>query len=222
MTKSVIIIGSSGHSKVVIDIIENDSNYTIVGLIDDFKRAGEVINKYETLGKLSDINKLFKEYNTRNIFIAIGDNYSRYKVYKSITEIAEKPNFINVIHKSSIILTNIKKNDGIFIGANTVINIDSKVSKHTLINTSAIIEHDAFIGAFSSLGPNSVIAGASRIGFCSSIGLSAGVLEKRAIGDNTVIGAGAIVTKDIESKVVAIGIPARVVRNREVNDKYLL
>lgn len=42
---------------------------------------------------------------------------------------------------------------------------------------------------------------------------------KNAIGDNTVIGAGSVVTKDIPANVVAVGNPCHVLRPISEHDK---
>ncbi|MDE7062278.1 MAG: hypothetical protein K2O73_03420, partial [Lachnospiraceae bacterium] len=39
------------------------------------------------------------------------------------------------------------------------------------------------------------------------------------IGDNTVIGAGSVVTKDIPANVVAVGNPCRVMRDIDEHDR---
>ena len=40
------------------------------------------------------------------------------------------------------------------------------------------------------------------------------------IGDNTVIGAGSVVTKNIPSDVIAVGVPCKVLRKITEEDKY--
>lgn len=51
------------------------------------------------------------------------------------------------------------------------------------------------------------------------IGANATILPGVTIGDNTVIGAGAVVSRDIPANVVAMGVPCRVVREIGEHDK---
>ena len=46
------------------------------------------------------------------------------------------------------------------------------------------------------------------------IGANAVVLPGVTIGDNVIVGAGAVVTRDIPANVVAVGNPARVLRDK--------
>lgn len=56
-----------------------------------------------------------------------------------------------------------------------------------------------------------------RIGSGCWIGAGVNILPGITIGDNTVVGAGAVVTKDLPANVVAVGNPCRVLR--EINDR---
>lgn len=51
-----------------------------------------------------------------------------------------------------------------------------------------------------------------HIGRNCRIGAGAIILLDVTIGDNTVVGAGGVVTKDLPSDVVAVGNPCRVLR----------
>ena len=51
------------------------------------------------------------------------------------------------------------------------------------------------------------------------IGAGVKVMPGVTIGDNTVIGAGSVVTKDIPSNVVAVGVPCKVLREINEHDK---
>jgi len=83
-SNNIVVIGSSGHAKVVIDIIEKEDKYSIVGLIDTFKEIGETSFGYRILGSEQSLPKLFQSYNLCGGFIAIGDNWQRYLMAKKI------------------------------------------------------------------------------------------------------------------------------------------
>ena len=94
-----------------------------------------------------------------------------------------------------------------------------------------------YIGDCTMLGPNVVIATAGhpidpelrgkglqynlpvRIGRNCWLGAGVIVMPGVTIGDNTVIGAGSVVTKDIPASVVAVGNPCRVLRQVGEHDK---
>lgn len=59
-----------------------------------------------------------------------------------------------------------------------------------------------------------------KVGSNVWIGASSTVLAGVIIGDNSVIGAGSVVTKDIPPNVVAVGVPCKVLRNITEEDKF--
>ena len=101
-------------------------------------------------------------------------------------------------------------------------------------NFTAVDDTHIYVGDYTMFGPNVILASAGHpilpklrtqayqynmpvhIGKNCWLGAGVIVLPGVTIGDNTVIGAGSVVTKDIPSNVVAVGNPCRVLR--EIND----
>ena len=113
--ENILIIGSSGHAKVIIDIVEKQNLYKIIGLLDKFKKLGEKTLNYNILGSEDDIPKLMLEYNITGIIVAIGDNFVRSKVVSNVKTIAPNIKFVTAIHPNS----SIGKNSN--VGPGTVI-----------------------------------------------------------------------------------------------------
>jgi acetyltransferase-like isoleucine patch superfamily enzyme len=111
---------------------------------------------------------------------------------------------------------------GVKIGKNV------KVSSHTFICEGVTIEDDVFVGHNVSFindkYPRSTTGGGAlqteadwkvvptTVKKGASIGTSSTILCGVTIGENAIIGAGSVVTKDIPANVVAAGVPARVRR----------
>ena len=115
----------------------------------------------------------------------------------------------------------------VYLGKNVYINAGVKLVDDTYI----------YVGDYTMMGPNVVIATAGhpidptlrekglqynqpvRIGRNCWLGAGVIVMPGVTIGDNSVIGAGSIVTKDIPANVVAVGNPCRVLRPIGEHDK---
>lgn len=115
----------------------------------------------------------------------------------------------------------------VHLGSNVYANAGLKLVDDTHI----------YIGDCTMLGPNVVIATAGhpidpelrsrglqynmpvRIGRNCWLGAGVIVMPGVTIGDDTVIGAGSVVTKDIPSGVVAVGNPCRVLRKVGERDR---
>ena len=104
-------------------------------------------------------------------------------------------------------------------------------------NFTAVDDTHIYVGDYTMFGPNVILATAGHpflpklrleayqynmpvhIGKNCWLGAGVIVLPGVTIGDNTVIGAGSVVTKDIPSNVVAVGNPCRVLREINEHDK---
>jgi len=217
----ILVVGASGHAKVIIDIIERQNEYKIVGLIDSFKEIGETIYDYQVLGTEKDLPQLIETHNIHGGIIAIGDNWTRMNIYNDIAAHTKNFNFIKAIHPNAVIGKNVSIGSGTVIMAGVVINSDAKIGKQCIINTKSSVGHDAVLKNFSSVAPGVSIGGDVKIGKCSAISLGANIIERVKIGKHTVIGAGALVNKDIASNKVAYGVPAKEAKKRNLHEKYL-
>ncbi|MBS4218995.1 acetyltransferase [Bacillus sp. FJAT-49711] len=216
---NIVVFGSGGHSKVVIDIIERAGKYNILGLIDPYKKVGTRIMDYEILGN----DEAILEIGDMVVggIVAIADNWQRYKIVKRITYINPYFKYIKAIHPSAQIGRNVTLGNGTAVMANTIINSNTKIDNHCIINTKASLDHDCQIGEYVTLAPGVTVAGGVSVGNHSVISIGANVIHNRTIGVHTVIGAGSTVLHDFDSYVVAYGTPARVIRGRAEGEEYL-
>lgn len=219
--KSVIIIGSSGLSKIVIDIFEKMGNYQILGLLDDFRKKGEETFGYKVLGKIRDLPDLLSDNKNCAISIAIGDNWDRQKVFIQLSEMISDIDFVTAIHPSSVIGKNVKIGKGVIIMAGAVINCDTYIADFAVINVKASISHDSQMLKFSSLGPNVSTGGYVTVGEFSAICIGATIKDRVKVGNHSIVGAGALLLKDCEDNTVMYGVPAIKIRSREIGEKYL-
>lgn len=126
--------------------------------------------------------------------------------------------FDRLIHPTAVLGSNARVGEGAIINVNATVGPNAVVGDFCVINRCASIGHETKTGRHSLLGPNAVVAGAVTIGECSTIAIRATVIDRIEIGEWTVIGAGALVTKDIPSRVIAYGVPARVIRENPEAD----
>ncbi|CAH8286173.1 sugar O-acyltransferase (sialic acid O-acetyltransferase NeuD family) [Mariniflexile fucanivorans] len=218
---NIVIIGASGHAKVIIDIIERLNTCHIVGLIDSFKPKGTKMFNYTIIGKESDLLTLTKEYDFNLGIIAIGDNWIRKTLHNRIHTICPEFDFISVIHPNAVIGKNVKIGKGSTIMAGAIVNSDAKIGKFCIVNTKASLGHDSSINDYTSLAPNTTIGGNVKIGTCSAICLSASVIQDLTIGKHTIVGAAALVIKNVGDFKMVYGIPAKVVKTISKGEKYL-
>ena len=219
--QNIVVVGSGGYAKVIIDIIEKTSAAKIVGLIDSHKPKGRGVLGRMILGTECDLPQLTKTLNIHGCILAIGDNHMRQAMKTKIDCLNLNLQHINAIHPTVAIACDVNIGQGTVIMANTNIGSSSQIGEFCILNTNSSLDHDGTMGNFSSLAPGVVAGGGVQIGTHSAIGLGANILHGVSIGENSVIGAGSLVNKNIDSFVVAYGQPCQYVRDRKSEDAYL-
>jgi len=102
---------------------------------------------------------------------------------------------------------------GLYVNSGCSLGAASRFDTFVFINRGASVGHHVELGAFASIGPGAVIAGQVRMGKGAVVGAGAVVLPGLTIGDNAVVGAGSVVTKSVPDHCLALGNPARIVRD---------
>lgn len=206
----VVIIGASGHSKVIIDILQLNG-FTTVGLIDDVNISsfGQTVMDIPIIGGSDKLNGLLKS-GVSNAFVAFGNNKARVEVGERLLLMGFK--LLKAIHPRAIIADSSIIGEGTTVIAGAVINSNVKIGKHVIINTGSTIDHDCVISDGVHISPGVNLAGTVKVGEKTHIGVGATVIEKINIASNSIIGAGAVVVRDIEEGVIAYGVPAKTKR----------
>ena len=219
--KNIVLIGGGNQAHYTIDIIEKEGKYNIVGIIDSVHEIGNNRFGYTILGRQENLKEIIYQYDVYGGVISIGDNWSRYIVHKQICELIPNFKFVNAIHPSVIIGNTTDMGIGIVAMAGCIFNPMSKIGNFTFFATGAQVEHDSEICDFASISAGSITGGYVKIGKFSAITMGVTVIDRLEIGENTVIGSGSLVTKSVPSNVLAYGNPLKIIRTREIGEKFL-
>lgn len=207
--KNLIIIGAGAHCKVVLDIISENLEYQVVGLIDNDQKK-ELLG-IPVIGNDNDLLK-FHEAGVDYAFVAIGNNSIREYIIEKIEKIGYK---IPVIVSSfSIISKHASIGKGTVVMPGAVINVNAVIGEGCIINTNASVDHDCKVGDYVHIAPGCAISGCTSIGKGSFLGTGSCVIDNIHIGNNVMLGAGAVAIKNIADNCVAVGVPAVVKKIR--------
>ena len=210
----IFVIGASGHAKVVIDIVERQGLWRIVGLIDTYKSPGTELMGYAVLGPEENLPGLMARHGAGGAIVAIGDNRVRHAVVSRVAALAPELHFVNAIHPSAQIARDVQIGKGVALMAGAVVNPGTRIGDFCYINTHASADHDNVLEPFSCIQPNAATGGNVRLGAFSVVAMGATVVQGVSIGQDSIAGAGSLVLHDIPDRVVAYGRPCRVVRPR--------
>ncbi len=211
--EKIFVCGAGGHAKVVIDIIRTLDFYEVEAII-------ETKSRKPFLGiDIIEEDVFLNSFDTANVFIAVGENYSRKKIYKKF---ANKNFFFpNLVHPSAVVSESVQLGIGNAVMANAVINTGTSIGNHCVINTGSIIEHDCQIGDFVSCAPASVTCGECTLGEGVYLGANASIIHSKIVREWSVIGSQSAVVKDVDAYVLVHGVPAKEVRSLTVGEKVL-
>jgi sugar O-acyltransferase (sialic acid O-acetyltransferase NeuD family) len=207
------IWGSSGHARVVADIVRCGEEFEVIGFLDDVRpeRKGTQFCSSEVLGGREQLPGLLAT-GVRHAILAFGDNQARRRLGRELQEAG----FIlaTAVHPRSTVAREVTVGQGTVVAAGAVVNPNVTLGKNVIINTGATVDHDCVLGDAVHVSPGAHLAGGVKVGAETWIGMGALVLEGRQVDEGSIIGAGAVVTHSIPARVVAFGAPARVVRSR--------
>ncbi len=218
---NVVVLGTGGHAKVVIDIIERLPGFQLVGLIDPVLPSGVAVIGHPILGSDADLPALVGRYALGGAVIAIGDNWLRSQVAKRVVDAAPGLAFPAVVHPAAVVARSARVGRGTVVMAGAVVNSEAAVGEFCILNTNCSVDHECSVGDFASVAPRACLGGNVTVGEFAAVSLGASVIHRVRVGPHAVVGAGATVVRDVPANVVAYGTPARVVRPRAVGDRYL-
>ncbi len=197
----LIILGASGHGKVIADIAAN-VGYTDIVFLDDDITIKEC-SGFPVVGKTSLAKSMAGDK-----IIAIGNASVRESIHRDIK-------LITLIHPNAVIGRNVEIGEGSVVMAGAVINPDTKIGKGCIINTASSVDHDCIINDYVHVAVGAHICGTVCIGEKVWIGAGAIIINNIEICDKCKIGAGTVVIDNIDKNGVYAGVPARLIRGNE-------
>ena len=209
--ENVIVLGAGGHAKVVIEILQANGetvDYCVSGTHGPDTCAGvSVLEGDEHL-------PLLRQRGYGRAFVAIGSNASRQRMADVVRRVGFQ--LINAISAHAVISPSVRLGGGIAVMAGAVINAASVIEDLVIINTGATIDHDCHIGSGAHIGPQCALAGKVTVGEGTFLGTGAKAIPGIQIGRRGTVGAGAVLIRNIPDGAVAVGVPARVIRQVHV------
>ena len=211
--KDLIIIGSGGLGRETAWTAERINavcpEWNILGFMDDnIQVQGHIIDGYKVIGTTAAA----KNYPDAYYVCAIGSARIRRLVVEKIKSIADVK-FATLIDPAAVIgkdRDNI--GEGCIICANTYITIDIKIGNHVYIGGNAAVGHDAQLGDYVTMYPAAVLSGSTHIGSGCELGTGSRVIQGLSIGNNTIVGAGAAVVRNLPPDCTAVGVPAKPIK----------
>lgn len=209
--KDLYIIGAGGFGREVAWLVERINEETpiwnIKGFIDDNDSLwGTKEDTYEVVGGCDYLKTLGDVH----VVCAVGSARVRKIIIDKLKD--SKVKFATVIDPSVIISKRVEIGEGTIICAGTIITVDIKIGNHVIINLDCTIGHDDVIKDFVTIYPSVNVSGNVTVGECSELGTGMQIIQGKNVAPNTIIGAGAVVVKDLIESGTYVGSPAKKIK----------
>jgi len=227
MKKYIIL----GHCNIALSMIlesiqrlnkEESSSISIINNEDDVFDLyyGNSYKPYKNMN-INEIEvKNFQPLSIMNasVLIAAMDTERRQQVFNFYSENCHihPSQYGFIFHPSTVVASTAEIGNGCYFGPNVSIAPFAKIGQFVYINRNASVGHHTTLSSFTTLNPGCTIGGNTSIGANVVIGMGANIFDNLVIGENVTIGAGAVVTKNIPSNTVAYGVPAKVIKNKDL------
>lgn len=208
----LVIIGAGDTGRELIDIVERINSvkltWNLLGFVDDNDDIqGSLVEGFKVLGKTALLNDVKEP-----IFVIC--SISTGAIKKRVLSKINNP----LIKYATLIDPNVTLCKGCIVEEGSVIYpgvrlaINSHINKHSYVGFNSTIGHDTVVGDYCDVYPGVNVSGKVVLEECVDLGTGARIIQSIRIGRNTVVGAGAVVIRNISDYCVAAGVPAKIIK----------
>lgn len=211
--KDLYIIGAGGFGREVAWLVERineiEPTWNLKGFIDDNTAIhGSLQDDYSVIGGCDYLMNITHEV---WVVCAVGSAKIRQKIIEKLKNYANVK-FATLIDPSVMRSERVDIGEGSIICAGTIITVDISIGSHVIINLDCTIGHDDIIHDFVTIYPSVNVSGNVVVGECAELGTGMQIIQGKSIGRESIIGAGAVVIRDIPEKCTAVGSPAKPIK----------
>lgn len=206
-----MVYGAGGHGREIAALISAQrtagEDWDLLGFIsDDPRSVGQEVAGLRVLGG--------EEWLRKNagtaVAMGIGSPADRRRVVRRITPLVGS--FPVLTHPASLVMDRVELEQGVVVFGGAVVSVDVHIGAFAAVNLLASVSHDCRLGPFATMAPRVSLAGNTVIEEGVDLGTGAVCIPGVRVGAWSIVGAGAVVIRDLPRHCTAVGVPARVVR----------
>ncbi len=206
--KNLIIIGAGSFAKIVYEYALLNPDYNI-----KWNVKGFIDPKIESLKDETDYPEVIStidDYIVEKDDIFICSYVNPVERERSVETISGRGGvFISIIHPSANISRKVILGEGVFIGAFTTLSVNTIIGNHVMIQDHCNVGHDSSIDDYSHLYVGNIICGKNKLGKKVTLYTGCTIYPIAKIGDNSIVGAGSVVMRNVKEGTTVIGNPAK-------------
>lgn len=205
MTPDLHVIGAGGHAKVIVELA-HAAGRNIAGIYDDQFEEHPGVLDYTVTGPIAS----FPDTPDVHAIIAVGSNCFRQVIDRRLQHVT----WATLVHPFSWVSPSARLGPGTVVMAGVVVQAQATLGRHVIANTGCSIGHDCAVGDYVHLAPGSRLTGGVHLGEGSFLGTEASAIPGVTVGEWSIVGAGAVVSRSLPANITAVGTPAKVIKER--------
>ena len=206
--KRLIIVGAGGFGRELYAWAGQHPDcgraWTLAGFLDDNPQA---LAKF---GHFAAVQPITGHKPSADIIYLAGLGMPTLKEKLVTPLIASGAEFLTFIHPQALVGARVKLGQGVVICPGAILSVDIEVGDFAMVNLNCTIGHDASLGPWTSLSAQCDITGHVRVADRVFMGSRASIIPGKSVGSRAIVGAGAVVVRDVPADVTVVGIPARI------------
>jgi len=194
----ILIVGMGGFGREVAEYLHALEQHWVIRWVDDRNPD-------------ADFNMQTAPFDSeRPTIVAIGNPELRhFMMDAAVKRGAQLPCFS---FDGAIVRSRPTPNSGVIVCPHSIITAGVKLRRGVQINLNCVVGHDVELGEFATLSPSVDIMGGAKLGYQVFVGAGATILPNVYVGDHAVIGAGAVVVRDVPDYATVVGNPAKAIK----------
>jgi sugar O-acyltransferase (sialic acid O-acetyltransferase NeuD family) len=199
---SLIVFGGGGHAKSLIDLVKQNGEYSVVGIVDDKMAPGAMVLGVPVLGGRAILPGLTDKgvKMAANGVGGILDINIRLRIFDLL--VTAGFTLPALVHPRATVEPSALINSGVQVFANAYIGSEAKLNSKCMVNTNAVVSHDCVIGSYSHVAPGALLAGHVEVGDRTLVGMGVTTAIGIKIGSGVRIGNGAIILADVPDRTI--------------------
>ena len=195
--RNLFIVGAGGFGREAVWTVERINAaqqqpvWNVIGFADDDPE--KAFGNFEGYPLLGSVEKASKDHPGASVFIAVGDNAVRRKIYRQL----RGHDFPALIDPSSQVSPTTEFKHGTFIACEAVVSVGTEIGKFVIINARAGVGHDSTVGDFSNIAPGVSLSGHTVIGEDVMMGTNSCTAPGMTVGDGATVVCGTPVLKNV-------------------------
>lgn len=206
----IVIVGGGGFGREVLDVVDainlKCKTWTFLGFVADIAPNEDRMEALHATW-LGTIDHVLKSIQPVHYVVGISSPTSRRLISQRFDAAGWQA--ASLIHPTATVGADVRISPGAVICSNVSITTHVNIGKHVHVNLNATIGHDCKIGDFVTVNPMVAVSGDVEIDEGATMGTHSSILQGRRVGTNSIVGAGAVVVRNVPPNSTVVGVPAK-------------